>query len=423
MHKSTRFFNNFIRKYNLKRSFAYITCIVFVIIGVGCSRDEKVLNKRVTLWRKDDIPYGNSVAFDNLKYIFPKAEITVTKKSPDRYKSYSLNDIKSFTQPNEDDVKSAYIIISPDVSPDNAEVIALLDYAGNGNSVFISSFHLGKLLQDSLHVKTAFNNSMLKYDDSLRVSVNDPVTTDSSSYAYPGLSSDNYFSVLDSTYAVVLGRDEEGYPDFIRYTYKGGGAIYVHLAPTALTNFFLLHKDNMKYYDKVFSYMPDKFKKVKWDDYFRYHSDGNSNGFSALNFLSKHESFRWALWLVLLLFAILFAFGAKRRQRIIPVVKPPNNSSLDFVKTIGHLYYQRRDNKNLAEKMVAHFLEYVRGHYILSTAVLDEEFVKRLAIKSGKDITQLQDLIYTVKSLRDYPALSDEELLVFNSKLEHFYKN
>ena len=29
-----------------------------------------------------------------------------------------------------------------------------------------------------------------------------------------------------------------------RLTYKGGGAIYLHLAPLAFSNFFLLHKQN-----------------------------------------------------------------------------------------------------------------------------------------------------------------------------------
>jgi len=408
-------------KYKLKRHCKHIIWILSAFLMAGCGRQGKVLNKRITLWQKDSIPYGNAVAFDNLKHIFPRAKIVINKKSPDRYKSYSLNDIKSFTDYNEEEGKSAYIIIAPSVSPNNAETIALIHYAGSGNTVFISAFHLGSILLDSLHIKTGFPSGLYNYNDSLRLSVYDPITKDSFSYAYPGYSADNFVSKMDSNFVTILGKNENGDANFIRITYKGGGAMYIHLAPLALSNFFLLHKQNMTYYDRVFSYLPDKFSRIKWDNYFR--NASRDHNFTAFDFLTKHESFRWAIGLVLLLVALLFVFGAKRRQRIIPVVKPLENSSLDFVKTIGHLYYQRRDNKNLAEKMAAHFLEYVRAHYLMSTAVLDEAFIKRLSVKSGKPFDELNDLVYTVQSLKDYPSLNDEELLLFNNKLEHFYKN
>ena len=65
----------------------------------------------------------------------------------------------------------------------------------------------------------------------------------------------------------------------------------------------------------------------------------------------------------------------RRKQRYIPVVAKPKNDSLDFVKTIGRLYYDKGDHKNLSRKMGAFFLEHVRSRYKLPTGTLNEEFI------------------------------------------------
>ena len=107
---------------------------------------------------------------------------------------------------------------------------------------------------------------------------------------------------------------------------------------------------------------------------------------------------------------------------MIPSRQKAENSTLDFVKTVGRLYYQRRDNGNLAAKMGAHFLDHVRSRYNLSTALLDENFVNRLGYKSGFDKADLQDLVNDLNALQDHVYISDESLMEFNNKIEAFYK-
>jgi hypothetical protein len=396
-----------------------------VLMAAGCfNSGKKKLNQRITLWRGDDIPYGTHVAYENLGYIFPGAEIVINKKSPDRYKSIDLRDLGSYNASvSDNEVKSAWIIIAPGVIPDNNEVNALLNYVGRGNSIFISAFRLGGILLDSLRLKTALPNGLYNDKDSLQVSVYRPVGYDSVSYAYPGFSGDNFITRMDSAVTTILGYNSRGEANFVRLSYKGGGNMFIHLAPIALTNFFLLHKDNKQYYDEVFSYLPANTEKLLWDDYFRYNEKGSRRNFSALSFLVKFEAFRWALGLVLLLFALLFILGSKRRQRVIPAMAPLRNSSLDFVKTVGRLYFQRRDNKNLARKLAAHFLEQVRGKYGISTAQLDEEFVNRLALKSGRNRDAVADIVYSIKTIDDFPVWEEDELMRFNGKLEAFYQS
>jgi len=411
--------------------------MAFAGLIASCGSGSKRLNKRVTLWRTDKIPYGTYYAYENLRHIFPKASVVLNKKSPDRYKTYSLktekDDEDGNSSINYDDQKTNYIIIANQVIPDENEVAALLNLVAKGQHVFISSLRISETLLDSLHLKTAFYTSEYKTDDSLTVSVNNPETNDSLSFSYPGSALDNYFVSVDSSITSILGKDKNGHANFVEFNYDGGGSLFIHLAPMAFSNFFLLHNNNKTYYDNVLSYLPKNSDVVRWDEYFRYHAYGSGDGagqngkgkglFGAGSWMGKQPGLAMAMWLLLLLMLIIYLFESKRKQRIIPIIQPLKNASVDFVKTIGRLYFQRRDNKNLAQKMTVHFQDHVRSKYGIRAALNDPEFEKRLAWKTGYDVFALKDLVYYMNMLQDEYAVTDEALLELNHKLEHFYKH
>lgn len=409
-----------------------LVLLAFTGLLAGCGSSAKRMNKRITLWRNDKIPYGTWYAYEQLPNIFPKATVLINKRSPDRYKTFTIKQNK--TDDNNaiyDDNKITNIIIANRVIPDESEVIAILGMVAKGQNVFISGLRIGETLLDSLRLKTALYTSIYNMSDSLTVSVKNPVTSDSLSFSYPGMALDNYFESLDSSITSILGKDKYGRANFVRFSYVGGGSLYIHLAPMAFTNFFLLHKNNKLYYDNVLSYLPPNTELVKWDDYFRYHESGNENGsspnngkspFAALSWITSQPGLAAAFGLLLVLLLIIYLFESKRKQRIIPVIPPLKNASLDFVKTIGRLYFQRRDNKNLAQKMTVHFQDHVRSRYGIRNSFTDPEFEKRLAWKTGYDINAIKDLVYYMKMIQDGPTVSDEGLLELNRKLEHFYK-
>jgi len=395
-------------------AYKYLFLLLVILSMIACNTGRKKMNNRVTLWRKDKIPYGTYIAYENLKYIFPNADISINKNSP---VTFNINYVSAGTESN--NRKKAYIIIAPRMMPDKFEINALMNFVGEGNQLFISSFYMGDSLLSHLKIKTLHNDINYSDEDSLQLNIYNPLTYDSLSFHYPGMALDSYISSMDSQYTTILGRDAKGHPDFVKFGYKGGGAIFLHFAPLALTNFFLLHGDNKIYYDNVFSCLPSSVTEVMWDDYFRY---SKSTNFSALQYILSNQSLRWAFWLILLLFALIYLFESKRRQKLIPVIQPLKNSSLDFVQTIGRLYYQQKDNGNLVVKMITHFLDHVRNRYNLPTSVLDEEFIDRLSYKSGFNKQELKELVYDLKSFQENPLRTDEELLVLNKKMEAFYK-
>lgn len=345
----------------------------------------------------------------------------MNRESPDPYSSSKP------VFPNDDSLKAtrtAFIFIGASLKLSESELDGMLNMVYAGRHVFLSAYDIGENLLDSLGLKVARAGYFYGNTDSLRVQVVDPVSEESGSYTYPGRALDNYFTSMDSTITYIMGYNNKEQANYIRIDYKSGGSIYLHLAPMALTNFFLLHKQNKSYYDQVFSYLPANIELIRWDEYFRY-NDGKDNkkksNFSALQWIAKQPGLNAAWWLVLLLLLVLFLVESKRRQRILPRLAAPRNSSLDFVKTIGRLYYQRKDNQNLAQKMAVHFQDHVRHAYHLRTAVMDEAFEKKLADKSGCDLEALRSMLYDLRLAQHDPFVSDESLLALDRQLKAFY--
>jgi hypothetical protein len=93
------------------------------------------------------------------------------------------------------------------------------------------------------------------------------------------------------------------------------------------------------------------------------------------------------------------------------------------VKTLGRLYYEQRDHKNLAEKMGAYFLEHVRSRYHIATHQLDEDFVALLHAKSGYPQPELDAIINDLTTLPQRSGFNEDELARFHKNLELFYQN
>jgi len=161
---------------------------------------------------------------------------------------------------------------------------------------------------------------------------------------------------------------------------------------------------------REFSYNPEKENKKQWLG-------------SLLNLQNAdgRKSFGAAFWTLFFLLLIYVLMNMRRRQRYIPVIKSPQNDSLDFVKTIGRLYYDKADHKNLCRKMAAYFLEHVRNRYKLPTGNMDEVFVKNLLYKSGADEPNTRMIISFIKYLNDEPIIGKEQLMHFHRQLETFY--
>jgi hypothetical protein len=211
---------------------------------------------------------------------------------------------------------------------------------------------------------------------------------------------------------------QDKYPGFIRFR-VGSGHITLHAAPLAFSNYFLLQPGNRKYLDGVWQSLPDNISHIYWNDYFKRRREHASTWM-----LFKYEATRWALFILIATLLLYVLFESKRRQRIIPVVPKLENSSVTFVETVGRLYFNKGNHRNLAEKMIQHFLDWVRTHYYLNTNQINETFIQQLAIKSNLPENTVREMIRMVNEVRLGEASVDEAYIYhLHNTIQQFYKN
>ena len=156
-----------------------------------------------------------------------------------------------------------------------------------------------------------------------------------------------------------------------------------------------------------------------WTEYYQL---GRMEAGTPLRFILTNEPLSWAYYMLIFSILLFMLFEAKRKQRIIPIITPLSNTTLEFVATIGNLYYQRSDHKNLADKKIQYFFDQIRSHYYLNANCRDEHFISSLSGKSANTIESVRSLINLIDRLLMTTHVGKEELLTLNKELEKFWK-
>ncbi len=402
-----------------------VAVAVAIMLLTGKAEERKrIPDQRVTLNKKDKNPYGAYLAYEELKYLFREASISASKKEPGEWDSLS-NYGKN----------QALLIISPRFYASEYEMKKLIRFAENGNDVFVSARFLSSEVHDLIGAVSSGINISLQTDengnniaDKPSFRLLQPPFTEKRSFSYKGLHFHSWFYDMDTTMADKLGTDEMKRTNFIHLK-TGQGTLYFHLAPLTFSNYFLLHGDNFAYYENVLSVIPPGTRKLVWDEYFiekkEYYPDNDDQkdeGSNSLSELFKYKQTKWALLIAIFTLLLYVLLEMRRRQRFIPVIAPPRNDSLDFVKTIGRLYYDRGDHHNLCHKMAAYFLEHVRNKYKIPTGNLDEEFVQKLQFKTGGDEAEIRSIVTFINQLNRTSSVTAKQVTGFYKQLESFYQ-
>ena len=397
---------------------------VYIIAGVAIvalcfllviqARQHPVLNERITLRQRDKIPYGTYVAQQLLPGLFPAAHITADNPTAPFWHHLA-----------EEEPGQAVILVSKYFNANEKELNKLLSFVQKGNYAFIIAKSLS--ISSNRFFRCMDNSASLNeyyglQDDSLQLELDKPPFAFANAYIYPGKRFENYFSTIDTASTIVLGHTQDHRVNFIQLN-AGKGSIYIHLAPLAFSNYFILHKDNVHYFQKVLSVIPPTVKNVTWSEYYLNKPVRQQTEKPGLfRVLFQYPSFKWALLTAIAFMLLFVAMEMRRKQRIIPPYAAPANESLDFIKTIGRLYFEKSDHRDLAKKMSSHFLEHVRSRYHIPTQTLDESFVQALHLKSGYSREAIQHLVAFITQL-DKTTITDEQLFHFHKQLELFYQN
>lgn len=227
-------------------------------------------------------------------------------------------------------------------------------------------------------------------------------------------SSEQGFAFMDKSHEILGNlKDGEGKANFIKINH-GKGHLYLHTEPLFLTNYYLLKKDNQKYVEDVFSYLPNR--ETIW---FSGANKTVAESQSPMRFILANPALKYAWWLLLAGLLLFVIFNAKRKQRIIPIEEPLKNKSVEFVKSIGNLYMQEGDFHDMMAKKAQYFLHRVRIELLIDTQNLDDNFVHLLHLKTGKSIEKIKEAIDYIKRGQDpYASVMRDDLEKMNALLD-----
>lgn len=199
----------------------------------------------------------------------------------------------------------------------------------------------------------------------------------------------------------------------------GKGAIYFHSTPMAFTNYHLYRKETFDYcqsfieefnsgdvYIDLFSH----YYRQDFNDSYRNSRNPNLPS-SPLAFILSISALKWAWYLALTGLLMFVIFRSKRNQRIIPVIAPLKNNSLEFSKTVGRLFYKERNHKRMAQEICQYFFNFLRKRYHISTKTLDDHAKARLLKLFPKETRRINIIAHlSVKSFKKNSVITQSEL-------------
>jgi hypothetical protein len=383
----------------------YIYLIVVLVIGysIALYMKPQETDWSPTLSNKDKIPYGSYVLFHELD--------TLMGYQPDmlRITPYEQCGDTSYIPNGE-----VYMFISPVTPFDKEDVNALLWYVQAGNDVFISSEYVGKELSDTLKLEIKGDMTM----DSITTNLVNPALARPMPYAMPKGVINAYFDKFDTAKATVLGMNSKQKVNFILQPF-GEGRIFINTVPGMFSNFSLLNHNNAGYVSASLSYLPEYPEGFYWDEYFK---QGRVGEQTPLRMILKNPMLKAALYTALAAILLFMVFQSKRRQRIIPVVPPVSNTTVDFVETVSQVYYNQRNHRNIALKQVTYLFEHIRSTYYLDTSVPDDPFAAKLAHKTGMPQDEALRMMALIRMVRSEEQISDQHLLSLNTYIQDFHK-
>ena len=279
----------------------------------------------------------------------------------------------------EDTMPRSIVILCTGYQREQVNVDTLFALAQRGNRILLAASYFSHYLCDTLHIHCSSHNAFqidvvrkqqsshdsifwsgdsLHYKPSLylvypqlisaSLLANDSISMEklagvhdeeSLSLALERISEDNPHVSKDSMRATV--------PDIVAMSCPmGRGEIILVSTPLLLTNYGVL--THPAYVHRLMNRLKD-LPVVRTESYMPNYNVAESSPFREL---LKRPPLRWALYLVLLGVVLLMAFGARRRQRAIPVEEPPRNYQLDFIRHIGTLQYMKQKPKGIWNRIL-----------------------------------------------------------------------
>lgn len=338
-------------------------------------------------------------------------------------------------------LKRAFLVVADQLLLSDLDVESVLKIADRGHTVVLVGNSFGKNIEDTLAFKcwsTRSNIQAFKQTFASHVTRDSITWSDYSRgyskqrYRFNGYLCGSFFKGFDSIPSRVLAtkdltedvqffnpsdtlktssvyRNYHPAMAFVRQ-YGEGRLIFVS-TPLLFTNYGILDREGRYYISRILSELKD-LPVSRLETY----NPQLAEGQSPFSFLLSKPPLRTALYLTMLGIILFMFFTAKRKQRIIPVISPPVNRSVEFVELIGSLYFRKQDHADLVKKKYTYLAEELRRtiRVDIDNADQDLQNIKTISQKTGIGEEQIRSFFRQVRPVI-YGARS-----VHSTQMKHF---
>lgn len=440
----------------LKIYIAIIVIFVGLLVAIESSKPKEI-DWTPTYGTQDKIPFGLYIFNEEIRDLLPKNKLVKVEKTPYEFFNYDEYQLKidslNYSEYSENDVYSEDIdtvvetsdsivldtvntvgnYVAPPITEsidttytytggllyidqffqmDKESVKEILKFVAHGNKAVICASNFDTKFLDTLKLKVKSDLDVFKSPKVWFANKN----LGNKTYTLDKGAMTTYFSGCDLNTTKIISYQQSGDKKVVNAVAVnfGKGTFILCSQPVLFTNYTLLKNNNKEYSEKLLSYLPkgDLYWLVKGQN-----GDLESEG--MLRFIFSQDSLKTA-WFIFLFGLVLFIiFNARRKQRIVPIIKPLSNTTVDFTKTIGNLYYQENNPQNIIDKKIIYFLERIRSEYHIDTTKLDENFINKLQQKTGKNIDDIREAVKLINYQKTtYHQSIESDLVTLNDAIE-----
>lgn len=358
---------------------------------------------------KDKSPFGCFAIYNLLDRVYAK--------------SYRLNNQTFYNLNNAQKKTASLLIVNDNINFNKNDMRSLFEFLDKGNTVFISVTQFNGALADTFHIRTDFDYSdyftsvdSLMKKEGVKIKMN-AVNYKKKPFSYSRVASSAYFRNFDSTRFKALadlGKDKT----CLIGANIGKGKLYLMTMPDVFGNYFIVDDPNRQFVYAMMSLL--KNDELIWDEYYKTY---NVTNYSFIKFVLESDALYTAYLLIIFILIFYMIFEGRRRQRAIPVIEPPKNSTLEFVNVVSHVYYNSQNHQSIAAEKIKFFYETIRRKFNVNTNQITDDFFNEISVLSGIEKKLVRQLFVYCEKLKEPIEINENELIELNRQIHNFNKN
>lgn len=376
-----------------EKKFLIVLIVLFVAYVATSFLAPKPINWTVTFGNNDKNPFGAFILAERSADLF-EGTFEVSNKTISE-----LSNIENL------------LILTDYGEIAGADYRSLMSKLDSGANIFIAANQFSSTMKDSLNFNKTFSFHILN-QTIFEAGISEIMIGDSAFYEYPFSLVSNYFELEEDSLWEVKATLEQN-PILISRNI-GKGKLILSSTPYIFTNFGLLFNENYKGASKLLSELPEQ--KTHFTLFYQL---GKGEATTPLRYFLRQPPLRWALYVGLFTTLIFLIITSRRTQRPVPVIAPPSNATVGYVKTLGALFYREGKHKKAAQRLVSYFLRDIREKYFLKIDYT-EKFYKHLSAKSGVELNSVIQTFEMILKVRDQPYIDEKTLIDLSKKIEEF---